>query len=34
DTRDAVGVWDTDKLSLTADADAEILLMEVPMSNG
>jgi len=30
--RDGLGIWETDKLSLTADSqDAEILLMEVPM---
>jgi redox-sensitive bicupin YhaK (pirin superfamily) len=34
DTRDAVGVWDTTELSVVADEGAEILLMEVPMSNG
>lgn len=32
-TRDGLGIWDTDKISLTANSqDAEILLMEVPMS--
>lgn len=31
DTRDGLGVWDIDTLSITADADAEFLLMEVPM---
>ncbi len=30
-TRDALGIWDTDKISLSADSDAELLLMEVPM---
>jgi quercetin 2,3-dioxygenase len=30
--RDGFGVWDTDKISITADTDAEILLMEVPMT--
>jgi redox-sensitive bicupin YhaK (pirin superfamily) len=30
-TRDGFGVWDTDKLSITAESDAEFLLMEVPM---
>ena len=31
--RDGLGIWDTDKISLTADSkDAEILLMEVPMT--
>ncbi|RQO30654.1 hypothetical protein DBR32_07930 [Taibaiella sp. KBW10] len=32
DTRDGMGIWDTDQLSITAQSsDAEILLMEVPM---
>jgi redox-sensitive bicupin YhaK (pirin superfamily) len=31
-TRDGFGVWDTDKLSIMADTDAEFLLMEVPMT--
>jgi redox-sensitive bicupin YhaK (pirin superfamily) len=30
--RDGLGVWETEKLSITADSDAEILLMEVPMN--
>jgi quercetin 2,3-dioxygenase len=30
-TRDGFGVWDTDKISVMADSDAEFLLMEVPM---
>jgi redox-sensitive bicupin YhaK (pirin superfamily) len=30
--RDGFGVWDADKLDITADEDAEILLMEVPMN--
>jgi redox-sensitive bicupin YhaK (pirin superfamily) len=30
-TRDGFGIWDTDKISITADSDAELLLMEVPM---
>jgi quercetin 2,3-dioxygenase len=30
--RDGLGVWETDKLDINADADAEILLMEVPMN--
>lgn len=30
--RDGLGVWDTDKLSVVADSDAEVLLMEVPMN--
>jgi quercetin 2,3-dioxygenase len=29
--RDGFGVWDTDKISIQADSDAEFLLMEVPM---
>ena len=31
-TRDGFGVWDTDKISIQADSDAEFLLMEVPMA--
>jgi len=30
--RDGFGIWDTDKLSVKADSDAELLLMEVPMN--
>lgn len=30
--RDGLGVWDTSSITLTADSDAEILLMEVPMN--
>ncbi len=30
--RDGFGVWETDKLSILADKDSEILLMDVPMS--
>lgn len=30
--RDGFGVWDTDKINIVADTDAEILLMEVPMN--
>jgi quercetin 2,3-dioxygenase len=30
--RDGFGIWDIDKVSVTADSDAEILLMEVPMN--
>jgi len=30
--RDGFGIWDSDKISILADTDAEILLMEVPMS--
>jgi redox-sensitive bicupin YhaK (pirin superfamily) len=29
--RDGYGVWDIEKFSITADSDAEVLLMEVPM---
>ncbi|MAC17445.1 MAG: hypothetical protein CMC97_04020 [Flavobacteriales bacterium] len=29
--RDAIGVWDTASLSLTASSDCELLLIEVPM---
>jgi redox-sensitive bicupin YhaK (pirin superfamily) len=29
--RDGLGVWDTDQISIVADNDAEVLLMEVPM---
>ena len=30
-TRDGFGIWDTDKISIKANSDAELLLMEVPM---
>jgi hypothetical protein len=30
-TRDGYGIWDTDAFSITAETDAEFLLMEVPM---
>jgi redox-sensitive bicupin YhaK (pirin superfamily) len=30
-TRDGFGIWDTDSFNITAEADAEFLLMEVPM---
>jgi redox-sensitive bicupin YhaK (pirin superfamily) len=29
--RDGFGIWETDKLSIVADSDAEILLMDVPI---
>jgi quercetin 2,3-dioxygenase len=29
--RDGLGIWDIDKLTVVADNDAEVLLMEVPM---
>jgi redox-sensitive bicupin YhaK (pirin superfamily) len=31
-TRDGFGIWDTDSFTITADSDAEFLLMEVPMT--
>ena len=30
--RDALGIWDTDSLSITATSDAELLLIDVPMA--
>jgi len=30
--RDGFGIWNTDKISIKADSDAEFLLMEVPMN--
>lgn len=30
--RDGFGIWDVDTLNITADSDAELLLMEVPMN--
>jgi redox-sensitive bicupin YhaK (pirin superfamily) len=30
-TRDGFGIWDTDQFTITAETDAEFLLMEVPM---
>ncbi|WP_295770329.1 pirin family protein [uncultured Mucilaginibacter sp.] len=30
-TRDGFGIWGVDELNITADSDAEFLLMEVPM---
>jgi quercetin 2,3-dioxygenase len=30
--RDGLGIWDTDKLSIQADTNAEFLLMDVPMT--
>jgi quercetin 2,3-dioxygenase len=30
--RDGLGVWDTDKITIAANTDAEILLMEIPMN--
>nr|WP_198530135.1 pirin family protein [Flavobacterium sp. Root935] len=31
-SRDGLGVWDTNHLNIKADSDTELLLMEVPMS--
>jgi hypothetical protein len=31
-SRDGFGIWDVDKLSIEANTDAELLLMEVPMN--
>jgi quercetin 2,3-dioxygenase len=31
-TRDGLGIWETEKLAITANSEAEILLMDVPMS--
>jgi quercetin 2,3-dioxygenase len=31
-TRDGLGIWDVDTLNITADSNAEFLLMEVPMT--
>ena len=30
--RDGFGIWDTDKLEISAGSDAQLLLMEVPMT--
>lgn len=30
--RDGFGVWDVEKLTILADSDAEVLLMEIPMN--
>lgn len=30
--RDGFGIWDTDNITIAADSDAELLLMEVPMA--
>ena len=30
--RDAIGIWDTDKVSIKANSDSEILAIEVPMN--
>ena len=31
--RDAIGIWDTDKVKLLADSDARILLMDITMNS-
>lgn len=31
-TRDGLGIWDADKVTITAESQAEFLLMEVPMT--
>ncbi|GGD13239.1 hypothetical protein GCM10011343_00370 [Flavobacterium orientale] len=31
DTRDALGIWDTEKLEIATTSDAELLLMDIPM---
>lgn len=31
-TRDGLGIWETEKLDIVADSDAEVLLMDVPMN--
>jgi redox-sensitive bicupin YhaK (pirin superfamily) len=30
--RDAIGIWDTDSVTLTAEKDSRVLLIEVPMN--
>ncbi|MCB0531935.1 MAG: pirin family protein [Lewinellaceae bacterium] len=32
--RDGFGIWDTEKITISADSDAKVLLMEVPMQVG
>jgi len=32
ESRDGYGIWDIDTLTLTAESDAEFLIMEVPMN--
>ncbi len=34
DTRDGLGIWDTDQIHVTAETNANVLLMEVPMVLG
>ncbi|MEM6641897.1 MAG: pirin family protein [Bacteroidota bacterium] len=31
-SRDGLGIWDTENISITADANSRILLMEIPMN--
>ena len=31
ETRDALGVWDTNELEIKANADSKFLVMEIPM---
>ena len=31
-SRDGLGIWDTNKITIQADSSSEILLMEIPMS--
>ncbi len=31
-TRDGLGIWNTNQVSITASSDAEVLLMEIPMN--
>jgi redox-sensitive bicupin YhaK (pirin superfamily) len=31
-SRDGLGIWETEKFSMTAESDAEILLMDVPLT--
>jgi hypothetical protein len=31
-TRDGIGIWNTTSVEITAESDAEFLLMEVPMT--
>jgi quercetin 2,3-dioxygenase len=32
ETRDGIGIWETDKIQITGDSSSSFLLMEVPMS--
>ncbi len=33
DTRDAIGIWDADSITIMADTNCEVLVMDVPMAN-